>query len=247
MEAEAYLEMARIERDHWWFVARREIFADLIARLDLPADARILEVGSGTGGNLDLLRRFGTVSSFEMDGTAIAIARDKVGGAVDIRQGTCPDAVPFSGERFDLICLFDVLEHIEEDRETLTALKDLLAPGGRILLSVPANPWMFGPHDRFLHHKRRYTRRGLARTIDEGGLTPAFLTHFNTLLFPLAAAARLLDKLRGATESMGSAVPGTLLNGLFRGLFAAERHVLGRVPLPVGVSLLAVLTSKESA
>jgi len=245
MEADAYRDMARVEADHWWFAARRTIARDLIARLCLPSEARILEVGTGTGGNLDLLAEFGRVAGFEMSREAIAIAERKTAGRHDVRQGTCPDAIPFEDERFDLVCLFDVLEHIDRDRETLAALRAHLSPGGRILLTVPANPWMFGPHDRFLHHKRRYTRAGLAGVAKAAGLEIETLTPFNTLLFPLAAAARIADRLRpnqGHTAaSLGSGVPPAPVNAVLRSVFAAERHLIGRVPLPFGVSLIGVL------
>jgi len=95
MEAGAYLEFARNEDRHWWFVARRRILAALIADLKLPQSAEILEIGSGTGGNLAMLSRFGRVSALEMDDGARQIAREKLGDHVDIRAGTCPHDIPF--------------------------------------------------------------------------------------------------------------------------------------------------------
>lgn len=233
MEPDAYREMAATEGRHWWFAGRRAILASLIERLGLPARADILELGCGTGGNLEMLARFGTVAAMETDDAARAIALDKTAGRFDIRAGRCPDRIPFAGQRFDLLCMIDVLEHVEEDVATLRALRGLLAPGARALLTVPANPWMWSKHDEFLHHKRRYTATELREKALQANLEVVTLSYFNTLLFPLAATARLLNV-------EGSNVPPAPVNRLFYALFSAERWVAGRVPLPFGVSLLAV-------
>lgn len=244
MTPAAYLEMAETEDQHWWFVARRAIILSVLEGLNLPRDAAILEVGSGTSGNLEMLGRFGRVSAIEMDDTARRISAEKTGGRFDIRAGVCPGEIPFSGERFDLICLFDVLEHIEEASPTLAELRKHLAPGGLILVTVPAYRWLWSAHDVFLHHKRRYTAGLLRAQADAAGLVPDRISYFNTLLFPLAAVMRMLDRLRGRTVASGNDVPAAPVNALLRSVFAAERHLLKAVNLPFGVSLLGVLRAR---
>lgn len=241
MHPSAYREMAEAEERHWWFTGRRSILHSVISRLKLPPQAAILEIGCGTGGNLAMLSAFGRVSGLESDAAARAIAADKTSGRFDIRAGTCPGDIPFPARSFDLVCLFDVLEHIEEDVPTLQAVPGLLAAGGQAIITVPAYRWLWGAHDEFLHHKRRYSARELRTKIATSGLRIAELSYFNTLLFPLAALARLKDRLLNHDRASGTAVPARPINSVFHQVFSAERFLLGRVPLPFGVSLLAVI------
>ena len=232
--------MADTESRHWWFTGRRRILSKLIASLCLPDDARILEIGSGTGGNLEMLSRFGKVSSVEMDETARAIATEKTGGAFDIRSGICPTNMPFKpDEKFDLICLFDVLEHIDNDLAALASLKTLLTDGGQVLITVPAYKWLWSTHDQFLHHKRRYSSGELISKLDETGFCVKKISYFNTFLLPFAAGARMLDKLSGRESASGTSVPGPFVNSVLHAIFSFERFFLGWMSFPFGVSIVA--------
>jgi SAM-dependent methyltransferase len=241
MKPEAYLEMAETESRHWWFSGRRAILSRMIESLELPQNSKILEVGCGTGGNLQMLAKFGEVCALEMDANARAIASKKTNNLYEIRAGYCPDEIPFHDQRFDLICLFDVLEHIDQDTETLIAIKQLLAENGRILMTVPAYQWLWGAHDEFLYHKRRYSATQLRKKITDTGLQPVKILYFNTILFPLAAIVRLKDKLLRNPSATGTSVPPTPINKFFKTLFGAEQFLLERFNLPFGVSLLCVL------
>jgi SAM-dependent methyltransferase len=243
MTPEAYLDLARAEEQHWWYVSRRHIIRDTLSRMKLPAGARILEVGSGTGGNLEMLAEFGQVSAVEMDAGARELARRKTSGKFEILEGVCPKDMPYSGETFDLICMFDVLEHIPESTESLRRLNAMLAPGGRIIISVPAYQWLWSPHDRFLHHKRRYTTRQVYAEAHAAGLVVDRATYMNMMLFPLAVIARLRDRLMRSETSTGMATPAPLMNRFFRSVFCSETRLLHRVNLPFGVSIMAILSA----
>lgn len=239
MNPEAYEDMAQAQSLHWWFVGRRHILRSELERLSLPSSVRILEIGSGTGANLGLLREFGEVTGLEMNGDALAHSRRTLSGAVDVRQGRWPCAARDLGRRFDLVCLFDVLEHINEESAAVAALGTILKPGGHVVLTVPAYPWLWGPHDLVLQHERRYTRNRLARVLQDGGLQLQRVSYFNTLLFPLACASRLMDRWSRKHKRPGQ-IPPPNVNRLLAGIFASERHLLGRTSLPFGLSLLAV-------
>jgi len=241
--------MARTQATHWWFVARRQILRSQIRALELPPNAQILEVGSGTGANLELLAEFGSVVAFEMAAEAIAMAQARCTGPgrrITMRQGQCPEDLSTFSQRFDLICLFDVLEHIEQDSVALARLALLLKPNGRLMLTVPAYQWMWGPHDVQAHHKRRYTMRSLSAECVEAGLSVSRITHFNTLLFPLAVLGRTLERLTGKT-SAADQTPRAPINTLLARIFAFERHMLPHMSLPFGLSLLLLAQPSTDA
>ena len=248
MRADAYVEMARVQHAHWWFSARREILRERISALGLRHGARLLEIGSGTGANLAMLSEFGSVTGLEMSAQAIRFASELPEvrtGQARLVEGRCPEALGALEGPFDLICLFDVLEHIDADSYVLSELSRLLAPGGRIMVTVPAYSWLWSEHDVKLHHFRRYTKDSLNNTFRRAGLDVARLSHFNTLLFPLAVAERIVCKLRGRASGAVE-VPGARVNSALRSVFSAERHLLGPMNLPFGLSLLALSTPGQS-
>ncbi len=241
MERVVYDRMAELDATHWWYRARREVLAALIARkVPLPERARILEIGCGTGHNLAMLGRFGTVDALEMDGAARAVASRRLGHRVG--DARLPELPGVPERHYDLIALLDVLEHVEDDRAALRSIARRLKPGGRILITVPAFQWMWSAHDVVNHHHRRYSRRSFRQAAADAGLHVEHLSWFNSLLFPLAAAARLAGRVTGKQES-DDTLPPAPLNRLFETVFALERHAIGRLPFPPGVSIAAVLSA----
>ena len=240
MERIVYDRMAELDSRHWWYRARRDILARLIERrLKLPASSRILEIGCGTGHNLEMLQRFGTADGIEIDPAARALAETRLGRPIG--DSPLPGLSGVADGSYDLVAILDVLEHVEEDRAALESIARKLKPGGRILITVPAHPWMWSAHDEVNHHKRRYTRRALRKVIAEAGLRLELLSWFNSLLFPLAAAARLAGRITGKQDS-DDTLPPAIVNRLFETIFGLERYALGRLPLPPGVSLVAIVS-----
>lgn len=236
MRPEIYQRMAEVEERHWWFVGRRRIVDHLIAGLGLPAEAAILDAGCGSGGNLAMLARHGRVQAFELDDQARAIAARRSGLAV--RPGHLPDGLPPEAHGLDLITLLDVLEHLDDDGAALRGLHERLTPGGHLLITVPALPALWSGHDEAHHHRRRYRKGALAALARAAGLEVELLTYYNFWLFPALAGARLADRLvkRGVDDGLN--VPPAPLNRALTAIFASERFVIGRLPMPIGASLL---------
>jgi SAM-dependent methyltransferase len=241
MERIVYDRMAELDERHWWYRARREILASLIERrIDLPPGARILEIGCGTGHNLAMLGRFGQVDAIEVDDDARALASRRLGRTV--MAAPLPQLGGVEEGVYDMVAILDVLEHIEDDRAALSSIAKRLKPSGRILLTVPAHPWMWSAHDVVNHHHRRYTRAALKEVIGAAGLRIEMLSWFNSLLFPLAAAARLAGRVTGREDSDDALPPG-LVNAIFERVFGLERYALGRLPFPPGLSLVAIISA----
>lgn len=242
MERAVFDRMAEHDQVHWWYVARRKILADLIAReTDLPEGARILEIGCGTGHNFEMLKGFGRLDALEVDGEARALASKRLGHAVG--DAPLPELSGAPDRTYHLIALLDVLEHVDGDEAALRSIATKLAPGGRILVTVPAYQWMWSAHDLAHHHKRRYSKRGLRRVAEAAGLKVSGIGYFNSLLFPLAAAVRIAGKIAGKSSSDDS-LPPRPLNSLFERIFGLERHMVGKIPFPAGVSLFALLSTR---
>ena len=185
-----------------------------------------------------MLSRFGKLEAFELDDEARAIAESKM--PINVKPGILPDGIPFKAGSFDVVTAFDVIEHVEKDVESLGKLAEQLAPGGRLFMTVPALPWLWSKHDETHHHFRRYTKASLNETLRKAGLEPVRISYFNTFLFPLIAGLRLARKALGITESADDAMPGPAANSMLKAVFGAESSLVGRIPLPIGVSLMAV-------
>ncbi len=223
------------EREHWWFRARLEILRTVIPP-GAPASRlrRVVDLGCGTGTVLGALRDLGETIGVEIDDTLRAVA---VGRGLDVRAGALPDRVPVEPGTADVVLLLDVLEHLEDPVAALGTARKLLAPDGMLVITVPAYQWLWSAHDVTLRHKRRYTRDALTRLASDAGFAIERATYFNTLLFPALAIVRLLGRLqRRSGHDLHR--PGPMVNRLLERVFAAERHLLRRVALPFGNSIL---------
>jgi SAM-dependent methyltransferase len=243
MDRVIYERMAATQQVHWWFAGRRAILNRLLKTLRLPPESRILEIGCGTGGNIAVLQKFGSVTAVELD----SFARDHVRTAmkIEIAPGSLPDDLPYADRKFDVICLFDVLEHVERDQEALSVLRERLAPKGLLIITVPAYQWLYSSHDVQHHHYRRYTARQLRTIAKAAGLRPTRVGYYNTVLFPLALIRRLAEKLLDLHPIDDSALPGSLLNRFLYRAFSLEARFIGSWFFPVGLSVVGLFHAGE--
>lgn len=237
MDRDVYTRMRTLEQSHWWFTARREILSRMLGGLGLPPAAKILEAGCGVGGNLEMLQAFGEVEALEPDAPSRDYIRTRYG--LTPSDGLLPGPLPYAAERFDAVCAFDVVEHVDDDAGAVRALAGLVAPGGYMMVTVPAYAWMWSRHDEQHHHKRRYRRAQITGLFEAAGLTLVKASYFNTVLFAPAAAVRLVKRaLR--IESVDDNLPSPATNTLLHRLFAKEADWLSRGDLPFGLSILVI-------
>ena len=242
MERIVYDTMAAMDQHHWWYRARREVIAALIRAKAMPApSAELLEIGCGTGHNLAMLGEFGRVHALEVDPAAREIAEKRLGRTV--LSAPLPEIAGVPLHHFDMVGAFDVIEHIEDDQAAVASIAQCLKPGGKFVMTVPAHPWMWSAHDVVNHHHRRYSKQSLRALIDGSPLQLESIGYFNSLLFPVAIAKRLASRVSGKEDS-DLVMPASALNSVLERTFAAERHLIGRVPLPPGLSLFAVASAR---
>jgi len=240
MDRDYELQTHRVEDRHWWYRGRRTVLARAIAELELPENARILDAGCGSGRNMVELARSGTVTGVELSHTSVCLARARAAG--EVIEGSVLD-MPFESSSFDLAVSLDVIEHLEADLDALRELRRVVAPGGALLLTVPAYGWLWSGHDEINHHYRRYTRRSLQLVAQQAGWQQVRTTYFNSLLLPVAILLRALDRLNTKTteSSLDLWVPPSRLNWLLERPLALEAALIGRGGrIPAGLSLLAV-------
>ena len=241
MQHELYGQIRRIEADHWWYVARRRITFDWIqAALDRQPHPRVLDIGCGTGLNLEELRARGVTHAVGMDISAAALTHCRERRLPALLRGD-GSRLPFLDATFDVIIALDLIEHIEQDDEALREIARVLRPGGQVVLFTPAFRFLWSLQDVVSHHFRRYTSAELRAKLRAAGLDVHKLSYANTFLFPLVYAGRLALRLsRRADRLSENQLHPAWSNRLLAAVFGAERAIIRRVSFPFGVSLLAV-------
>jgi SAM-dependent methyltransferase len=240
MQHHTYSIMYQIEETHWWFAGRRRIISGFVGRICANLERqppRILDVGCGTGANLELLGRFGNAEGVDVSPEALSFCRER--GLQSVRQGEA-EHLPYPDESFDLVTGLDVVEHLDDDVGGLKEMRRVLRPGGRALLFVPAFMFLWGVQDDVSHHRRRYTLKGLKEVVKAAGLEVEIATYANITFFFPVLLGRLLMRLTGFRPASENNLTVGFLNrplGLFLG---AEDLLLRHAGLPFGVSAICV-------
>jgi len=248
MDKEFALKYDELEQQHWWFRARRNILKKLLNHyVNWQHIENAVEIGTSSGNNLYSLYP-SNIQLFGVEPFAanVEIARQK--GNIPVYEGKAESLpLPLANKHFDLITMFDVLEHTPDDIVVLNYLHKKLSTKGQLILTVPAYMWMWGQQDIVSHHYRRYTRKELTSKLKDANYKIAYSSYFNTILFPPIAAIRLLSKLTSDRENSNSefgdfAYSTGLANTLLYHLFNTEKKLLPHIRLPFGVSVIIVAT-----
>lgn len=242
MRPEEYERMYSLENTYWWFQGRKEIVFELLRRHTLLGDERlsVLDIGCGTGLVLEALRAYGHPVGIDFSRLAMAYCVKR-----GIERLVCGrvETLPFGDGTFDLLLALDLLEHIDDDAALLRELWRVCRPGGRLLISVPAYPFLWSEHDEALHHYRRYTRAALRQLIRATDFEIVRFTHAITLMLPPIAAFRLIQRVakpRGRPKTHLIPLPEAI-NRFLIGLLKVEARWLRGADLPFGVSIIALV------
>ena len=256
MQQHTYAIMDEVEGSHWWFVGRRailesflrEIVKSLESRLQAaktggkPAEAgtqnaiHILDVGCGTGANLEMLAQFGEAEGVDVSDEALEFCMQK---GLKAQKGLA-ETLPYADETFDLTTALDVVEHLDDDLAGLKEMYRVTKSGGYSLIFVPAFMWLWGVQDDISNHRIRYTKSQIVERLEKAGFTVERATYANWTFFAPILAGRTLMKVTGIKPESENNVNVSALNGVFGKLFGAERFWLKNFNFPFGVSIVIV-------
>ncbi|MBI2421254.1 MAG: methyltransferase domain-containing protein [Candidatus Hydrogenedentes bacterium] len=239
MQTDEYDLMRRVEDAHWWYGALRAHLRAGVLAADWPGGARVLDAGCGTGANAQLLGGLG-FRAVPLDLAPEALAHGRSRGIPGLVRGNVL-ALPFAPERFAGAVLADVLYHsaVGDHAQALREVYRVLAPGGSVLVNVPAFQGLYSAHDKRIHTGKRFTKGEVRALLEAAGFTVTRLYYWNVFLFPLIAAMRLLRREQPAASDLEGAPP-PLAGAVLRALLGVERRLIARVPAPFGVSIFAV-------
>jgi SAM-dependent methyltransferase len=246
MQQHTYAIMDEVEGSHWWFVGRRAILEgflrQILSRINGKSEKiNILDVGCGTGANIEMLSQFGEAEGVDVSDDALEFCRQK---GLKVQKGLA-EALPFADESFDLTTALDVIEHLDDDVAGLREMFRVTKGGGYSLFFVPAFMWLWGVQDDISHHRIRYTRKQIVGRIEKAGYIVERATYANWTFFTPILAGRTLMKITGIKPESENNINVSALNGLFGKLFSAERFWLKNFDFPIGVSIVVVARKPE--
>lgn len=231
----------------WWFAGKRLFVRSVLdgAGVDL-SHGRLLDAGCGTGAVLRVLRPGSTASEDGLPATwgldaaieALRFARQKCEAGLVCGSA---EAIPFADQSFQMVLMLDVLEHLDDDGRGASEAMRILAPGGHLVVTVPAYPTLWSDHDVALHHRRRYLRRQVGTLLENAGFQVLYLGHAFASVLPVVAILRLVRHSRPSRApqaDVGDVHP--LLNALLLRLMQVEAGILRRTPLPFGSTIVAL-------
>ena len=248
MQQHTYAIMRRVEESHWWFVGRRQIIRSFLQPIvcDLKTDAgdtkrdttlNMLDVGCGTGANLEMLSEFGQAEGVDVSAEALSFCQAR--GLQNVKLGAA-EALPYEDNSFDLVTGLDVVEHLDDDLAGLKEMRRVLRRGGRTLLFVPAFMFLWGVQDDISNHRRRYTLKDLKRVVRGAGFEVERATYVNISFFAPILLGRLFMRATGLRPESENNITIGFLNGLMGKLLSAERGPLRYLNFPFGVSIICV-------
>ncbi len=241
MQQHTYAIMNRVEDSHWWYVGRRAILESFLEGIiqnpkSKIQNPKILDVGCGTGGNLEMLEKFGAAEGVDVSAAALEFCKSK---GLKVHKGLAEN-LPFEDESFDLVTALDVVEHLDDDIVGLKEMNRVLKKDGRTLIFVPAFMWLWGVQDDVSNHRIRYTKKQIVERLETAGFEIERATYANWTFFAPILGGRTLMRITGIKPESENNVNVSALNGIFEKIFSSERLWLKNFNFPFGVSIVIV-------
>lgn len=232
-------ELATVEDTYWWHRAKRALVLELLKQ-HCPPPGRLIEGGLGAGGNLRAFAEAGyQVSGFDLMPEAVAHCRQC--GLAEVCQHDLQEPWPVPAQSARAIVLLDVIEHTPDPVGILRHAAQAVAPGGGIVVTVPAYPWLMGPWDEMLGHHRRYTAGLLREQARAAGLRVAWLSHWNAFTLPAAIVVRGSERIFRRPRGAEFPAVSPRVNTWLSRCAAWERRWLRHGSVALGLSLVGVL------
>jgi SAM-dependent methyltransferase len=246
MDKNYYIQYYDLEREHWWFRVREKIILDkirgFIGKTNSAAPIKILNVGVATGRSSEALSAVGEVTSIEYDVDCWEYTKARTG--LEIINASILD-IPFEDNSFDMVCSFDVVEHVQEDSLAVSELKRVCKDGGVVFITVPALMSLWSHHDVVNHHVRRYKIGEIDKLFNTPKDKIILRSYFNSLLFPPIYMIRMVTKLfpklfkREESESDFSLLDqNSIGNRIAYMVFLFERFLLNYINFGIGISIM---------
>lgn len=241
MQQHTYAIMDEVEGSHWWFVGRRAILESFLQKIvenlkPKTQNLRILDVGCGTGANIEMLSQYGEAEGVDVSDDALEFCRRK---GLKVQKGLA-ETLPYADESFELTTALDVIEHLDNDVAGLKEMYRVTKRGGYSLIFVPAFMWLWGVQDDISNHRIRYTKSQIVDRIMRAGYEIERATYANFTFFAPILGGRTIMKLTGVKPASENNINVSALNGIFGKLFSAERFLLSKANFPFGVSIVVV-------
>jgi len=236
MRSDLYEDMYKTEEKHWWHRAKRRIVGRFITSYCHEKNPNILDVGCGTGKNMDALQKQGDVWGIDISQEALLYCKKR--GLTQIKKGSAEN-IPFDSEIFDVVCALDVLEHVD-DISAVKEIKRIIKNNGYIIITVPAFDWLWSKWDEVLHHKRRYTKETLSELLRAEGFTIKKNTYMHSfLVVPIFLMRKIKERQKKHYDS-DFQINNNGMNIFFSGLSKLEQWWINRYDMPFGTSVLCI-------
>lgn len=244
-----YEEYFDLERNHWWFRARKEIINSLLKKNVAGNNNQVLNVGAATGETSTWLSSYGKVTSVEYEKECCDFVKQKLN--LDFIPASVTE-LPFAENKFELVTAFDVIEHVEDHHMAIAEMTRVCKPGGVIAITVPAFEFLWSKHDDINHHQRRYRMQELEKLFEKHRGKIIFKSYFNSILFLPVALTRILANIfpfivnRKGSGSDFSYSGGRVSSFLFFRLMKSEKFWLVRgFSFPAGISLILLFRKEK--